>query len=352
MSRLDLVNSLADMGINRAALFNLNEAATLKVSDEVLGKLFEAIGSKYNDIDLSEIEKSNCAYTNFKYFKLIEANVTMLADIYSNAGESKMKTYVDDIGSVHAHMVNHVSKFSQCADLPFIQLTYNTIVATMIYSLTMLIQTTVRFVSSTDDVSYDVIVDSLPNGEKNVFFRNIKKINDSFNDKTIIKLLDESIKNKKQIIKEAYAFDVDPMNESFVITSAMGMMMARILAGAVLFSIVFKIIPIIREVIYSIYYLRLHIEEAIEIQNSLITANIESLDNRANASPKDKKRMMKISKRQSRIVDFLNKIKRKVSVKFDVADNLAAKNIKQEDSTLRVDTKTLSADFDKSGLLL
>ena len=335
-------------GIQMSKLAILSEAQFVGMNENILAKMFESVGQKYNEIDFAEIEKSKGNFTKFKYRNLIIQNQQMLEDLYSRNEDptvQPMTKYAQAVGKIIQGLESHAHEFTELYDNAIVSVIYNTAVANVIYSTTLLLSTTVRFITVDKDTDIELIIDSLPNAEKNIFLGNSLKLAEAF-ENDIPKLLTEMMKQKSKAISETAVIDMDPMaiNEA-VLTIPLVVLLIPVVAIALT-----KVIPIIREIIYGVYHIRVSMEQAIDYQIDLISSNIEVLEDNSlrNTNSSSKKKYKKVIARQRRVVEKLDRIKKAVAIKFDVAENQAKKDIvrdNREIGEIKAPSKSYSSDL-------
>lgn len=326
----------------------LNEASFTSLNEAILTKMFEAIGDKYNEIDFSEIEKSKGNFNKFKYKNLLVQNCELLNSLYAGNSDPSVRSMVEY--TKHAsYLLNRLSDLSSDFELLYsvsapVAIIYNTTVANLIYSITLLLSMTVRFVTVDKNSDIEVIIDTLPSADKHLFIANLPKLAKAY-EKDVPKLLEDTKANMKKNISESYDPNTVVMNElSTAVTIGI------IAAGSIL--VLTKLVFVIREVIYSIYNARISIENALEYQIDLLSANIEMLEDDIQTASKDhKKKYTKVVAKQRRIVEKMDKIKRVVSIKFDVASNGARKEIARENRQLNIDTRNKVVSYDSEVLI-
>ena len=90
-----------------------------------------------------------------------------------------------------------------------------------------------------------------------------------------------------------------------------------------------RIIVLIREIIYSIYYSRVKIADMLQLQIYLINTNIESLEGGRGTK--------KVIARQKKIVSILEKWKNRISVKMDTVNTSVSVQKSRDAAALKVD---------------
>lgn len=321
----------------------LDEATKVAVTDKVMTDMFKFITDKYNSIDFSEIEKSAGDYKMFKYRQLVDTNLATLNNIYSSVSDPGAAKFLETTGQMYGiaeFLITHRDEFSYLYKKRdgITQLIYTSMVAALIYGVSALISQTIRFITLEDDSDLSVVYDEMNNAAKNIHVKNIKSAYSSLGN--IEKYLSIVYRNKKNnAIK----------NESITLASliaAFGNPVTGAIVGigaAIL--IIPRIVPFIREVIYSIYYSRVNIADMLSVQADLIRTNIEALEQSGRGNKK-------IIAKQRNIVKRLEKLQNLVAVRTDDAKSLTSRKINEENKTLKIDRNSPLAGDSMDGLLI
>lgn len=332
---VNYLNLLTEAGIqvHRPSLVFLSEASQLKVTDETLGKMFKFITDKYNSLDFSEIEKSAGDIRKFKYTKMIRENAAMLKNIYEASTDPGAAKYIEVTRSIETILdyleldrnANSISALYKGGN-GVVQLLYTSMVASCLYSTGVLVSNTIRFVTVEQDTDCQVLFDEIPGSMKHVHIKNVVAVAKDLD--SITKLIAEFTKSKNQT----------SVNESIAITT--GAIVALSIIGVIV--LIPRIIVLIREIIYSIYYSRVRTSDMLELQIDLIKTNIESLEaGRGNK---------KIIARQKKIVDKLERWKNRVAVKFDSTEVAMKQQKQKEDRTLALDKSSPIVQAELAGV--
>ncbi|MDE6039997.1 MAG: hypothetical protein K2F99_00320, partial [Muribaculaceae bacterium] len=283
MTDVKYINLLTEAGIevNRAFFMCLDEANQVAISDDVLTGMMKFITDKYNSIDFGEIERSAGDITRFKYLGMIRQNTETLKKIYGNSPDTGAKKYVDvavAVESVLNHLELRRNDYSTLykSGNGLIQLIYTSCVAACLFSIGILISNTIRFVTTETETDCQVLYDEIPGTAKNVHIKNVLSAASSIKD--FERLLD-TYKRK-------------PTNEAFALEPILAGALA---VGAVIYLIP-KILVLIREIIYSIYFLRIKVSDMLTLQIDLINTNIESLERRG-GDQKDIAKQARVAKK-------------------------------------------------------
>lgn len=332
-SNINLYTCLTEAGIevDKVYLSLLDEANQIKVADEALTNMMKFITDKYNSIDFSEIEKSAGDYRKFKYDGMINENLNMLHNVYTTSDEPGAKNYIKVIDSckiVREHLISNAQTYSVLYKQGngLVQLMYTSLIAAEIYAVGTLVSNTIRFVTSERDTECEVLFDEIPGSIKHIHIKNIIAAAENISDFDRI-----LVEFSKPAVRNTIGESVTAVAAAAVITAGIIVLVPRI-------------IYIIRNIIYSIYFTRVKVSDMLGVQADLIRANIESLEGRKG----DKK----VIARQKKIADKLEKWKNKIAIKIDSAETLKNQQIRKEDNTLKVDKNSptiMYSDPDLSG---
>lgn len=317
MSNVNMYKVLTEAGIevDKVSFTLLDEANQVRVADETLTTMMKFITDKYNSIDFSEIERSAGDYRKFKYIGMIKDNLDMLSNIYESTPEPSAKNYIEVISAcntVQGHLLDNSQTYTVLYKQGngLVQLMYTSLVAALIYAIGTLVSNTIRFVTSEKDTECEVLFDEIPGSIKHVHIKNIMAAADSINN--FEALLTEMAKPTTR----------NAMGESVTAVAVAAVIVAGVIVLAP------RVLYIIRNIIYSVYFTRVKFSDMLGVQAELVRANIESLEGRRG----DKK----VIARQKKIADKLEKWKNKIAIKIDSAEVLKNQQIKKEDSQMKI----------------
>ena len=319
-NKMKPINILTEAGliVDRPDFFALSEGSQIQVTDDVLTAMMKFITDKYNSLDFGEIEKSAGDIDRFKYKAMILENVTTLSNIYQSSTDSGAEKYLkvcEAVKRVMSHLSNNRNEYrSQYqAGNGLVQLLYTSLVAACLYSVGVLVSNTIRFVTTETETDCQVLYDEIPGTIKHVHIKNILAASGDLD--TYTKLLQSYEQSGTKKV----------MSESVTLA---GVAAAVIGVGFVI-TMIPRVIIMIREIIYSIYYTRVKISDILSLQVDLINTNIESLEGGRGGK--------KVIARQKKIVQKLEKWKNLVAVKMDTTNSMVAIQKRRENTTLRVD---------------
>lgn len=299
----------------KARFTTLQESSKIIVSEAVMTEMFKFITDKYNSIDFREIEISGGDYPRFKYKSLIDDNIITLNNIYTaseNPSEDivKYQKVLESVKTVEEFLTKRAAdiKFLYGRKNGVIQLMYTSSVSAMIYSISALITNTLRFITDNDGI-IEATFDEIPNSVRNVHIKNITNIADN-------------IESFDKLVSEYMRVEKNGLTESITV----GAFTTGVLAVGAILYLIPKIIIIIREIIYTIYYMRVSISDALKLQALLIQTNVESLS--VSGGKK------KVIAKQKKIAEALMHWSDKIAVKMDSASPSVKREIKKENKKL------------------
>ena len=194
-----------------------------------------------------------------------------------------------------------------------IQLLYTSLVAGCIYSVGILVSNTIRFVTTEQETDCQVLYDEIPGTIKHVHIKNILAASNDL--ATYEKLLRTYGQRGTQ----------QAMHESI----SAGAVAAVVLGIGAVIMLIPRVLVMIREIIYSVYYTRVKVADMNAVQVDLINTNIESLEaGRGNK---------KVIAKQKRIVDKLVKWQNRIAVKVDTVNTMVAMQKKRENTSMRIE---------------
>lgn len=312
------VLSETGIDVDRPLFRSLSEDAKFQVTDDVLTGMMKFITDKYNALDFGEIERSAGDIEKFKYKDMLYENIETLSSIYSNASDTGATRYLEVCTAVR-NVLNFLREYRNefrtqyQAGNGMIQLLYTSLVAGCIYSVGILVSNTIRFVTTEQETDCQVLYDEIPGTIKHVHIKNILAASNDL--ATYEKLLRTYGQRGTQ----------QAMHESI----SAGAVAAVVLGIGAVIMLIPRVLVMIREIIYSVYYTRVKVADMIAVQVDLINTNIESLEaGRGNK---------KVIAKQKRIVDKLVKWQNRIAVKVDTVNTMVAMQKKRENTSMRIE---------------
>ena len=283
-------------------LTHIDEADKNVVMDSLASKLYDKIVAKVDDIDYGSIPNTKGDITKLEnYGELLETInvVTRITEEYG-ARPDCINTILDAIENVKERTDLWEKSYDFNMSFPIIF--YNTIVLSIVSSVSLIIATSIEFIKDPSGEGYEVKFDKVVynKSKDNLLFQNLKKFNDSCRKGEIDKAFDYVLShNSKQL---------------------MGIDDLGIVSGVALAAIVLSIIPIMRELIFFFYHSRQQMSDYFTIQAELLQMNSEYVKNNPNM---DSKRRKEVAKKQEKIVSVFKRIGNALAIDMKTSDRKA-----------------------------
>ena len=279
----------------------LSETEKVNVSRNLMDQVYVNIAEKYNDIDFETIPASKGKISAMKEFADLQQSINLLVQISSNTNQSIPE--IQTLATALKNMVSHQDDFYMgfVKNNPQIIMTYNLIALSLYCGTSLLIATMVDYINVANTDTVDMI---------------IKKKYSKSNSYLMINSLDNfngMCKGNAFTTFIQSAMRPQAMKEGALTISAI--VVTSILA-------LFKIIPVIKELIYVFFYSRMKLSEALAIQSNFIQTNVESL--RMSGNPN-----FKTIRTQTWIADKLASLSSFFALKYEKSE----KQINQDLST-------------------
>lgn len=288
------------------ALTNINEADQSAVLLSLTNKFYDYIITKVDDIDFGEIDITRGDITKLSNYKRM---VQCLIDIINIIKEYKQETsLVNDVLTCIDNIESSRDLWVKSYNVhnPLGQTMYRTMTLACIEATAVLVVNTIDFIKSPSSDTFQASFDKIAyNKTKNgLLFENIRSFNSAY--------------SKGQVAK-AMNYVLEASKKNFVGEVGVG-------AGIVALSIiVINIIPILRELIFFFFYIRVSVADFFSIHANMIEMNLLNIDARKDL---DKEKKKKISQKQKAIAEKFKAFANKIQVKTREAEYNTYKEIK------------------------
>lgn len=290
----------------RKVLLALDETDQNSVLSSLTSKLYDNIVEKVDDIDFGDIPRTKGDITALPNYDKITGCIKTINDILV---EYKQKTDPTDTISLALENLKHRKELFTKAyryDIELPMVVYNTIALSIISSISLLIATSIEFIKQPGTDSFELSLDkvSLEKTKNSLLFSNLKKFNESCRRNEIDNCLNMVINNR---VKNLTGIEVG-------------------VAGATVatITILFAIIPVIRELIFFFYYTRTRVSDYFDVQADLLQMNAANIDSSKIKSEPERK---KVISKQLKIADMFRKLANKISVTAKESEVAATKDI-------------------------
>jgi hypothetical protein len=242
----------------RHTLLTINEADQNRVMESLTSKLYQSIMDKVDDIDFGSIPASKGDITQMQnYDQLIEC-IGVIRDILVEYRQDLdlINVITSAITNIQDRVDTWKKGFALKMDLPV--LLYDTIVLSIVSSVSLIIATSIEFIKDAGDASFDIKFDKVAyvKNKDAVLFDNLRKFNKSCDTGELDTSLDHIFKAAS---KQFTGLEV------LTVVSIVGVV-----------GIVTNIIPILRELIFFFYNTKQNISDYFAIQADLLQINAQN----------------------------------------------------------------------------
>jgi len=311
----------------RMELNRLNEAEQVEISDKLITKLYQTMLEKYKFVDFGDIPETKGDITKLPQFQTLRDSIDLLGELKQKAGIVHL-AQLDTINTALHNIEHYKNKFMLgfSQDISLIQVLYNTISASIIAGVNILIYTMVDFVKT-------------PGGDFNAALEIQKRSHSS--DFLLLENLDKFNANvqKGEINK---FFDTMLNAEKFI--------GASVATSAVVVGTLVAITPVIRELIYYMYHMRMSVSEYLDAQAQFLELNANSLRYNDNKSTQGKKKT--VVSNQERIAKKIRDWSHKFRIKSDTSEKQARKDVSQKIDFNELKTSSNAMDTGSNGFSL
>ncbi len=302
----------------RHTLLNIDEADQSKVIDSLTSKLYQSIMNKVDDIDFGSIPNSKGDITQIENYEEMVECLGVIKSILIEYRQdlAPIDTIQEAIQNVQDRKDMFMKAFAMNIDFP--QLLYNTIVLSIVSSLSLIIATSIEFIKDTGDVSFSIKLDkvSYVRTNKSLLFQNLQKFNKECKNGEIDKCMDHVIKTSTKQL--------------------MGVSALSIVGFAAIVGILINIVPIMRELVFFFFHCKQSVADYFAIQSELLEINAEYVKNNSMSGRTDKERR-EIAKKQSKVAQQFKKIGNAFEVDVKTAEKKSSKDIKDSKKKYKLD---------------
>lgn len=293
----------------------LEEADQNKVLVALTSKLYNHLVDKVDDIDFGDIPKSRGDITKLPNYDKVVDCIKIIRGILESSQQDLTPVVVleDAVNNLDRYKELFIKGYQMNIELPMV--IYNTMVLSIYSGISLLISSCIEFVKAPNNTGFDIALDKvqLKKTKDALVFRNLKSLNESFNQGVLPRALDEmSRQHGKNYVKE-----------SFIGTGI----------TAVVLMVILNIIPILRELVYFFYYSRTKVANYFDAQSALLQMNAYNLAAKATDNSKE---VAEIQKKQLKIADRFKKIANMIAVNSNKAQVSADKETKVLEKKLKI----------------
>lgn len=297
----------------RDSLRNINEDDQSRVLMSLTTRLYDQIMNKVDDIDYGEIPRTKGDITKLSNYQGMKECIDILTDLFREYKQPLEP--VDTIRSAINNLEKRTDTFRKgfMTHAEFVIFTYDSAALACIQSLSLMISTCIEFIKSPTDECIDLVLNNVAVAKtyRHLLFEDLKKFNAVCASGDMDKILEFMMsKNGK---------------ENFL--GGVG-----VAAGVILgLGLVINLIPLLRELIYFYYHIRVRMSDYLSVQADLLQLNAYNLEHgRVGKSVEERK---KIAKKQQAIVDGLRKTANAIAIDCATAEKKATVDIVKDSKT-------------------
>lgn len=300
----------------RKQILALDEADQTSVLLSLTSKLYTMIIDKVTDIDFGDIPESKGDVTMLEsYEKMVDVIDTLTGIL------EQYRQPTDTIDVIRAALDNlendkQLYKRGFQAKIDIVITTYNTMVLSIINSLSYMIAVTIEFIKNPGNGNgFKVTLDKsgIARTRDSLVYANLVRFNKACNDGDIEKAFNPLIKAKAR--------------------GLIGASLGTIATGIAVAAILVNILPIIRELTYFFFAINTRISQYFDLQADLLEMNAQMIKNNEVHTVEDKKLVVS---RQLSIAGRFRKIAEFFTVKTKEADRDADKDLKSDIKAYKV----------------
>lgn len=316
---LKIVNEFMDIAdhTTRRTLLAIDEADQNKVLLGLTGRLYEIISDKSTEVDFGEIPKTKGVVRALPNYDKLTETLGLLESICREFRQDT-KNNVEVINVALANLASREDMFTRAfklnIEMPILM--YNTIYLSIIHATSLMVSTSIEYIKAPLEETYQIALDktALVKTEQGLLFDNLRKFNEACRKGDFDKAMDMVI---KQNVKNFSGIDDILLFGS----------------GLALVTLVFNIIPIMRELIYFFYFTRVRVSDYFDLQADLLTMNAQNIEYNSTKTAVEKKQ---IRNKQLKIAELFRKAADKIAVDSKQAEVKATKEITSNDKKLKL----------------
>lgn len=303
----------------------LNTACSIQEADRsalivsLTSKLYDDIVKNVDDIDFGSIPRSKGDITKIENYEALLECINVIHDIVKeyNQDTRPVDEITDAIANIRGMQKEFEKAFAMNLSMPIV--IYNTITLSCIASISMLIQASIEYIKNPND-TYTIALDKIAYAKTkdNTLYRNIIDFNKGCKRGEVQATINYAIQtNSKQFGGEG--------------------IMTAVLAGTAVVAGIRFIVPMLRELIFFLFFARQSVSDYFATQADLLQVNANNLAYRDDLSDDKKK---SIISKQNSIANKFRNISNKFAVTVKKAENDTNRAISNSNKKYKIDDLT------------
>ena len=320
------LNEMMDLSDSktREYLLSLDEASQNTVLTNLTSKLYDHIVKKTTDIDYGTIPSTKGDITKLDVYDDLKDVLGILKGILKEYHENGGPVDVCTECLTNLETRKDIFNRAYHADCQLPILIYENTVLALVSGVSYLIAACIEFIKAPRDETYSIQLDKIAYAKSKDYrlYSSLEKFNKSCSNGDMDKAINEVIAHR--------------------VKKFAGITAGAIAAAAVGIIIIMNIIPILRELVFLLYYTRTQISDFFEIQAELLQMNAYNVE--ANKSL-DSSNRKEIARKQRDIADKFLSVSNFVRIDAKQSDVKASRELEANKKKYKVD-EVINQDID------
>ena len=311
----------------RRTILSLDEAGQNSILTNLTSKLYDHIVKKTTSIDYGKIPQTKGDITKLDAYEDLKDVLEILHGI--------LKEYHQDGGPIDVctttltNLETRKDLFERAyrADCELPVMIYENAVLALVSGVSYMIAGCIEFIKAPSDETYTIQLDKIAYAKSKdyLLYHALEKFNKSCANGDLDKAVNDIISRRVRKFTGVAA---------------------GIIAGTVIgIVVIMNIVPILRELVYVLYYTRTRISDFFEVQADLLQMNAYNVEANSSINPEERK---EIADKQIAIADKFRTIANKVQIDAKQADVKASRDIEANQRKYKVDD-LVNQDIEDNG---
>lgn len=311
----------------RRTILSLDEAGQNSILTNLTSKLYDHIVKKTTNIDYGKIPQTKGDITKLDAYEDLKDVLEILHGI--------LKEYHQDGGPIDVctttltNLETRKDLFERAyrADCELPVMIYENAVLALVSGVSYMIAGCIEFIKAPSDETYTIQLDKIAYAKSKdyLLYHALEKFNKSCANGDLDKAVNDIISRRVRKFTGVAA---------------------GIIAGTVIgIVVIMNIVPILRELVYVLYYTRTRISDFFEVQADLLQMNAYNVEANSSINPEERK---EIADKQIAIADKFRTIANKVQIDAKQSDVKASRDIEANQRKYKVDD-LVNQDIDDNG---
>ena len=311
----------------RRTILSLDGAGQNSILTNLTSKLYDHIVKKTTSIDYGKIPQTKGDITKLDAYEDLKDVLEILHGI--------LKEYHQDGGPIDVctttltNLETRKDLFERAyrADCELPVMIYENAVLALVSGVSYMIAGCIEFIKAPSDETYTIQLDKIAYAKSKdyLLYHALEKFNKSCANGDLDKAVNDIISRRARKFTGV---------------------VAGIIAGTVIgIVVIMNIVPILRELVYVLYYTRTRISDFFEVQADLLQMNAYNVEANSSINPEERK---EIADKQIAIADKFRTIANKVQIDAKQSDVKASRDIEANQRKYKVDD-LVNQDIDDNG---